>query len=509
MNFKTIAVAAALTLIACAPALAQEDGEVRAKPPTGKAPVQMTLNLKPVRDGEASPKHLAVREEITGVSGSFSVKVVIANVGRKGIADRVDNFAMRDAKGEVPIKAEDDEPIPGGYAYYRHWRAQRPVSGKVTVTYQMRPQPKPSGGPQYEFYSHNGGLNSAGEQIFVLPEDLKDVATKIHWDLSDLAPGSIAVSTLGRGDVEKRGPANDLRSGYYLVGPLGQYEAKHPGFEAYWLGHPAADPNKEMAWLEDGYDAMRGFWKDDKTKVYRVFIQTTGNGGGSANANSFMGAWAPGNEDPTKQGPRMNVFHEIDHYFVGGLTGAKEGGQGWYQEGANTFYTRMLAYRAGLSPFETYLGDINGYARAYYISAYKNKTAEEKIKIGYSTGFGGDGAQNLDYSRGEFLWSEIDYRIRLASGGKRKLDDVLVPLIVARRNGTPLTEARLWEALGPEAKGVYEAVVVRGETLVPSSGAFGPCLERKPKVYEARGEKFDGYEWVRVEGKTGEECRKW
>jgi hypothetical protein len=28
-------------------------------------------------------------------------------------------------------------------------------------------------------------------------------------------------------------------------------------------------------------------------------------------------------------------------------------------------------------------------------------------------------------------------------------------------------------------------------------------------IYEARGEKFDGYEWVRVAGKTDEECRRW
>ena len=497
--------AAMLTLTCRAPA-----PDVAATPkPAGEAPVRMTITVRPERQGEPNPKHVAVREELRGVSGTLSLRVPISNVGRFGIADRVDGLEMRDAEGVVPFTVENDSANRGGYAWYRHWRTQRPVSGTVTVTYRMRPQPKPSGGPQFEFYSHNGGLNSAGEQLFVLPEGMRDVATSVKWDLSDLAPGSIAVSTHGNGDFEKRGPAEAMRFGYYLVGPLGRYEARNPGFEAYWLGRPAANPHKEMAWLEQGYDYMRKFWRDDKTKVYRVFIQTTGQGGGSAADASFMGAWAPGKEDSTVQGPRMNVFHEINHYFVGGMTGAREGGQAWYQEGANTHYTRLLALRAGLIPLSVYLDDINRNASRYYVSAYRNKSAEEIREIGFSTGFGGDGAQNLAYTRGSLFWSEVDYRLRQASGGKRGLDDVIVPLVTARMRGTPFTEEQLLTALGPDIRALYERVIVRGEMLEPQSGAFGPCVERRDKTYEARGEKFRGFEWVRVEGVPEEKCRAW
>lgn len=506
MNCKTMIVAVALSLVAAAPALAQES-EPAAKF-TGKAPVNLTLRLKPVREGDPNVKAIAVNAELRGVSGPVSLRMAIENVGRRGLADRIDGLEMRDAAGAVPLKIENDPTNKSGYAYYRHWRAERPVSGKVSYSYRVRPQPKPSGGPQYEFYSHNGGFNASGEPLLVLPEALPDVAMKVKWDLSDLARGSIAVSTFARGDFARRGPASGMTHGYYLVGPVGQYKPKKKGFEAYWLGRPAADPHKEMAWLEQGYDAMRDFWRDKDTKVYRVFIQTTGNGGGSAASNSFMGAWAAGNEDPAKQGPRMNVFHEINHYFVGSMRGDAKGAR-WFGEGANTHYTRMLAFRAGLIPLETYLDDINSNARRYYISAYRNKTAEEIDDLGYSTGFGGDGAQNLAYTRGSLFWGEIDYRLRQASGGKRTLDDVLVPMIVARRKGEPFTREKLFAELGPDAQALLDRTITRGETLEPSSGAFGPCLERKAETFTARGETFKGYQWVRVAGVPEEECRKW
>src|SRR5262249_51490228 len=155
---------------------------------------------RPVRDGGPQITALAVREEIRGTLDRrkpFSLRVGIVHTGRRGIADRVDSLTMRDATGVVPLAIEDDPVNASGYTYYRRWRAQRDIVTPATITYRMRPVPRPTGGPQYEFYAHDGGLNAAGMQLFVLPETIDSALIRVKWDLSDLAPGSMVVSTYG------------------------------------------------------------------------------------------------------------------------------------------------------------------------------------------------------------------------------------------------------------------------------------------------------------------------
>jgi hypothetical protein len=53
-------------------------------------------------------------------------------------------------------------------------------------------------------------------------------------------------------------------------------------------------------------------------------------------------------------------------------------------------------------------------------------------------------------------------------------------------------------------------VIVRGETIVPASDAFGLCYERRPARYPgAAGTLIDGFEWVRVSALPDERCRAW
>jgi predicted metalloprotease with PDZ domain len=179
----------------------------------------------------------------------------------------------------------------------------------------------------------------------------------------------------------------------------------------------------------------------------------------------------------------------------------------------NTHYTRLLLLRAGLLPLIEYEREINMYARNYYTNPYRNLGSDSLRIVGFSTGFGTSGAQNLAYSRGSLFWGDIDARIRAASGGRRKLDDVIVPLLVARERGERFTQQVLLDALvrelGPSVQAHFDAVITRGETLVPASGAFGPCLERKATKYTREGLEYDGYEWARVSAVPEEQCRSW
>ena len=493
--------------------------------PTPPSPpgTTLTISVRPVRGGNPEVTAVEFREEIRGplsTTRPFSLASPIVYAGRTGIADRVDAVVVRDASGDVPVTVENDPVNRGGFPYYRHWRATRPVMTPVVVTYRMKSfTGAATVGPQFDFYSHGGGISAGGMALFVLPESLGVVTSRVHWDLSDLARGSTAASTYGDGDFERHDRPEQLMQAYYMAGPLGHYSPTNSstGFHAYWLGQPAFEPRREMSWTYQSYQNLRKFWGDTSVTAYRVFVRALpGTGGGTALQTSFMVGTAPGNADSTVQGPRGTLTHEMDHMFVGGITGTSGGlgGGTWFAEGLNVYYTRLLLLRSGLTPVDDYLRDVNSNARAYYSNPFHNASADSLARVGFSAGIGNASAQNVPYTRGSLFWSDIDAKIRVVSEGRRKLDDVILPLVAARRRGQPLTQAALVDALvkevGLSAKDEFEAVIIRGETISPVPGAFGPCFERRSVKYPSpAGGEADGYEWVRIASVPDAKCREW
>lgn len=487
--------------------------------PSSPAGLQMDVTVRPLREGNPEVVAVAVRQELRGlVDRARRWRVGIVYTGRSGIADRVDSLRVRDALGDVPLAIVNDPVNTSGYTYYRHWVASRPMQAPIVLTYRMRPVARPTGGPQFELYAHAGGISGHGSQLFVLPESLGVADVRLRWDLSDLVAGSRAVSSFGSGETRFRARIDTLVTPFYLAGPIGEYTPPkaNTGFEAYWLGRLAFDPHKEMAWLFHAYENMREFFHNPSNVPYRVFLRGVGRGGGTASHRSFMGAVDVGTEDSTKQSPRVTVAHEISHFFVGGLSGGPPGASPWYQEGANTLYTRRLLLRKGLMTPDEFLADVNNHARGYYTNPYRRFTADSIRLIGYSTGFGGASAQNLAYSRGNLFWAEADLRIRTKSGGRRNLDDVLVPLIEARERGQRFTQDALFAALDredPSIRALFDAVITRAEMLVPSSEIFGPCFRRVsvrlPITAPGPATDVDGYVWERVPTVPDAECRKW
>jgi len=480
---------------------------------------ELSFTLKPVRAGAAEVSSMAVRGEIRGPLGArdraLSFRIPMSHAFRPGIAERVDSLVVRDASGMVPIRVETDPVNKSGYTYYRHWRAERPVVTPLVYSYHIRPQPRPSPGPVYDFYAHDGGLSTGGVQIFVLPESIGTVTTRVKWDLSDLAPGSIAVGTWGEGDFELKRGAYELPlvESFYMAGRLGHYAPRdNPlGFHGYWLGTPTYDPMKEMAWSYRAYDYLKRFYRDTISS-YRAFVRI-GGAGGTSHYNSFMTGATRRTGDSTIAGPHRTFAHEMGHYFVGWLSGAPLGSDLWYGDGVNEHFTRVLLIRAGLAPMSDYLEWVNTYARGYYTSKYRNLSNDSLQSLGYSTGLGGSSAQSLAYSKGSLFFSELDYRIRLASQGRRKLEDMLLPVFERRRNGQPLTLSVLVDAiereLGQPGRAFFDAIIMRGETLVPASGAFGPCLERQPTKYTVDEKEIDGYTWTRKPDVPDDQCRQW
>ena len=516
---STLARFAAAFVVVASACQRPQTAPLQAGAPRNDPGFDMSITVRPLREGGPQVVAAAVRQEIRGMldqsARPASWRIGIVYTSRRGIADRVDSLVVRDAAGVVPIKIENDPENASGYTYYRHWRAERVVQPPVVMTYRIRPVPRITGGPQYDFDAHDGGLSAHGSQLFVLPESLGAGNLQLKWDLSDLDAGSYAVGTYGEGDLSFRARPDTLVASFFLAGRVGRYvpPKQNTGFDAFWLGRPAYDPHKEMAWLFQAYENMRTFYRNPDNTPYRVFIRAVGQGGGTASGRSFMGSVPAGDQDSAKQAPRVTIAHEIGHFFVGQISGGGAGGTPWYGEGVNTHYTRLLLVRHGLLSVSEYLREINMYSRNYYTNPYKNFTNDSLRIVGFSTGFGTSGAQNLAYSRGSLFWGDIDGRIRVTSGGRRSLDDVIVPLLVARRNGQRFTQQVLLDALvkelGPSVREHFDAIITRGGTLAPAAAAFGPCLDRRPATFTLDGKQHDGYEWVRVDSIPEDRCRRW
>jgi len=480
---------------------------------------------RPVRDGGTDVVAIEVRTVVAelpaSASDSFTVTAPIVYAGVRGIAERVRNLEVRDTLGVVELRAEDEPPTPGGFPYYRRWKAARPVRFPVTITYRSLAPAQPPAGPPFGLFAAHGGVSGAGSGFLVLPELRGRVTSKVRWDLSDLAPGSSAATTFGVGDFEVRGSAAELRQGWIMAGPLGRYPANDSSaaFTAFWLGEPAWDPAVEMKWASEMYQYLgRAYGYLNPLPAYRVFVRTgppggTRGGGATALANSFMiGAVArhPG-AAPQGDAGRGTLTHEMGHMFVGGIE-APQGVVSWFTEGLNVHYTRLLPLRGGFTTVDEYGRDVNSSFQTYYNSKARNLSADSITRVGFTD----EVVRRMPYVRGALYFADLDSKIRAHSKGKRTLDVVMRELFERRQRGESITHdvwiATVVREAGPRARDDFEGIILRGETtLVPASDAFGPCFERRPlpeRTVDGRALPAS-FEWVRVLSVPDERCGQW
>lgn len=491
----------------------------------GESLVQCNLTIRPVRAAGTDVTTVEVHEQIEGKPTPkvvpFSLRAPITYASVAGIADAMENIELRDQTGAVPLKTQDDAVDPSGYPFYRHWRAQRRVVYPAVVTYRIRPRVSGFMGPQFALQSYAGGISTAGSGFLLLPEDLgpSNVVTRVHWDLSDLASGATGVATFGDGDFELQGAPDQLMQGFFMAGPLGRYPKQGTvnGFSGYWLGLPPFDPEKEMAWVSECYAYLHNFFRDTTTSSYRVFFRVLpdiAGTPGTALLNSFMLGTPVRGSGPLGTAPRESITHEMVHHWGLGLEGAP-GEIAWFQEGTAVFYERLSPVRAGLLSVDSYGESVNKTAHDYYSNPFHNYSMEALGHLGFSTGVGTASAQNVAYTRGSLYFADVDRKIRTATGGQGKLDDVLLALFDRIRRGEKLDQNAWVDALakelGPSAREEFDSVMVRGETIEPESGAFGPCFERRPMKFDVQGktDKVDGFEWQRIPTVPEVRCREW
>jgi hypothetical protein len=511
-------------------------------PPVVDPAATIDIVVRPVRNGSPDVQYAEIREQIVRSPGVTNAEFsVLVPGGPPGIAAQngLEVLEMTDPQGSVPVRADSGNN--------RRWRAQRAVTFPVTVTFRARMWPPGTRtNPSYMLRTADGAVSGQGTGILITPTDGVNYAGRFHWDLSDLAPGSITTSGL-TDDNDIRAPLSALSGTFFMAGPLHRYPAtgERDGFAAYWHGSPPWDAPHVMEWVASMYEYMRKFHGETAPRRYRVMgrMLPPPAYGGTALPNHFIFNAPAGPRDTSEHGPLLLLAHETGHLFIRGLQNPGGGGpsNNWFTEGLNEYYAVMLALRSGLAPLDLVLQEMNLQTRNYYTNPRKNMPADSVAMFNPMQ----DGrAQNVSYERGILFWADMDSRIRAASKGRRNLDNVIVPLITrartlggegglggqARAGGQPgwFTPAELVDSLskeaGPIARQVFDSVIVRGKNIVPASNAFGPCFELKatkiPDRYmgsaDARAQtnappvpEIDAYLWARVPSVPDAKCRTW
>ncbi|WP_369059520.1 hypothetical protein ABOZ73_18230 [Caulobacter sp. 73W] len=472
--------------------------------------------FKPVRQGD-EVTGIEVVSTLKDVSDAapFSLSAPVVYAGVPGIADRVQDLKVIDAAGEVPLVSSDDPAAPGGFPYFRHWNAQRDVSYPVTISYRSVVQPVGSRqGPPFGIRPSGGGVSGAGSGFLVIPSHIKSGVSRIKWDLSDMPAGSTGIASFGEGAVEVKGPPSRLMQSWYIAGPVGRYpaEGQDHGFSAAWLGASPFDPAVDAAWSAKLYtfiaEDLKYLQPPPPYRVFMRFLDTPPVGGGTALPNSFMLSQASAPRDPKAIGPRRTLAHEMMHQWTGGIE-APQGISSWFSEGLNTYLTAVLPKRGGFTTIADYAEEVAEISEGYYGVAARTWTAERIAKAG----FGDEKIRHVPYNRGALYFADIDARIRAKSGGKRRLEDALQPLFVAREAGQRFDHAA-WKAfvvreLGEGVDKEFEDRILNGVLFKPHSNAFGPCFQLAPKTYVQGGDTLEGYTFVRKPGVSDRACKAW
>lgn len=468
-----------------------------------------TMELKPIRGEDGTVTMIHVKQTMIAVVPTdgklLSVRAAIADVGTQHIADRIANLKISDSAGEVPLSIENDAPLSGGERYFRHWRASRQVASPVLIQYDAAVQPiHENHGPPYSLKAAGGGVSGAGQAFLLLPENAGTTTSKLHWDLSDLAEGSIGVLSAGKGDLTLTGPPTIFDDQWFLAGPAVLIEDTKTHFSAYGLGTPAFDMKTMLEWGDSAYafltktfgylDPAPPYVMDVRALPFPAYSTGTAVVGGSLihTGSAFIG-------DQNIATVENILFHEMTHQWVGEVKGEHS----WFSEGLTVYSSTVLPYRGGLSTLDEYVAEINRNAREYYSNKARNWSQARIEKLGMDD----EQARRVPYDRGNLYYADLDAQIRAKSHGKRGLYDMLSPLFEAKKNGKTFDQAA-WEAalrheLGPKAVKQFHDVVIEGTTtIVPVSNAYGPCLERHAKVWTSAdgATTANGYEWQPVAG---------
>jgi predicted metalloprotease with PDZ domain len=179
---------------------------------------------------------------------------------------------------------------------------------------------------------------------------------------------------------------------------------------------------------------------------------------------------------------RHILAHEHLHtWFPGRLGGVRTGPDEpldyWLSEGFTEFFTLRILLRAGVYSLEDYARGYNRVLKAYAASPVReapNRLVAERF---FSDRFAAD----LPYQRGLLLATIWDAKLRVQSGGKSDLDDVVLRMASQAKGywnrGAPANfKAAYAKTGGPSLEDDFRELVDGGRRLWVPEHAFAGCL---------------------------------
>ncbi len=449
----------------------------------GATPPALDIILRPnVADPGVAMIDIEMR--IAGMSveaGAPFLAIPRVFAGVPAVPYTADDIVARDADGPIQLIQRDDPPDVGGFLYFRHWTATRPVRGDIRIRYRTATAasvPRIGSGPPFGLRADAGGVSGATNSFVIIPESSDRYRIRWRWDLSQMPAGSIGVSSLGEGDVETMAPSQIFYALFVMAGPLQTYsEGAQDGFGAYWLGDPPFAARPLMSWTRRAFGAMKDFFRTPEIPPFRIFGRRNPypGVGGAALTNSFMVGYGP--ERDSAERMRGLFAHEMVHHWVKSLDGPF-GTSSWFGEGMAEHYARRILLTSGLFSPEAFVGDVNRTALRYYTNA-RNRVPNDSIAASF---WEDSRIRNLPYDRGSLYLADLDAKLRARSNGTRSVDDLLFAMMDRRGRGLPVDVAAWRElisgALGESGVADFEAML-SGRIIVPASGAFGPCFARR------------------------------
>ncbi|CAN5547734.1 M61 family metallopeptidase [soil metagenome] len=247
--------------------------------------------------------------------------------------------------------------------------------------------------------------------------------------------------------------------------------------------------------------AENDLWRD-APRPFLITVTPLGPavGGGSSSTGTGKGdafaIEATTNVDLTRD-PHF-LAHEYLHSWisnqVGGLPLEDEARDYWFSEGFTDFYATRVLLASGIWSLEDYAARYNEVLTRYDGSPARNFTADQVMAVFWTN----QDAQQSPYDRGRLLALTWDRAVRVASGGRLSLDDVMRRQRDAVRAGAKGYGAALFPGMlrvvapGIDVDADLARHVTKGETVRLAPGVFVACLALEDRQVAVFDRGFDG-----------------
>ena len=471
--------------------------------PRGEAP-NLLIRWKPWEDPDYQVKYTDIlmgleRPEVKAGETLVWMWDTVASIPCCDMTE--DGIHAEDEAGELALRKE------AGNVYgfpTTCWMPERDTVGSVALTYRFYPRVVPHDyrfRPYYDFRNEKNGATTTGVVTLAAPPKDQVYHVCEDWDLSEMPTDTRAVSIRGEGRQEYDATPDEYRFTMSAVGRISEHIAYDGQVRIYWLNEPLPDRERILRALPAIYKGLADFFEDSKAP-YTIFFRKDpfemSNG-----ATAFTGGFVYGysDEKPLNLDRALDIFaHETIHTWPHIEDTHGEGT--WYHEGTAELYNILIPYRCGqtdldFAAFQVTLRGIN-----YYSNKYINMPNEEAWPLYWQD----REAQWLPYGRGFFYFVDIDYRLHKASGGKKRLDDLVLEMEHRRRNGESYT-IREWEDMIRRELGESEVErfrgIMNGAFIEPSEewfdGAF--TISRGTVTDPVRGTvRENAYIWTKKPG---------